>query len=381
MVIRGRTRGNGRQLAEYLLTMGENEHIRILDANGRKNPKEQHLRDDLLSMSLTSELTKSDKGLYHAQINPAYGDDKTMTAKRWLEAADLLGKELGLESQRRVIVLHTKKDRTHAHIVWERYDLDKQRMVSDSFSRLSQDRARKEMEILFEHKMTPRRNEKRPELKETLGKLWQASKTGQEFIKEAAKEGYLIAKGVQRRPFMVVDNTGRSFDLVRQLDGIKTKDVREKLGQEKLPPEKEALTKAKAAHSEKQMDKTQEEALDSIATVQTQRELKAEQRKAKVVHEFADNRPDINQPDKEFRDKQRQQQSTAQFVNEADDLTTKPLSDKQKAANSFAENRADIIEEKTDKQMEKERKRQAVLNRLKEQRQRLDKNKGRGYDD
>jgi len=113
MVIRGNIRGNGPQLAAYLSTEGGNARIHILEVDGRLNASEGYLQQALHTMSLTAELTRTDKGLYHAQINPAYREDSAMSADDWQRAADILGHELGLDEQRRVIVLHTKKDRTH----------------------------------------------------------------------------------------------------------------------------------------------------------------------------------------------------------------------------------------------------------------------------
>ncbi|MDF2380504.1 hypothetical protein JMG10_03420 [Nostoc ellipsosporum NOK] len=239
MVIRGKTRGNGAQLADYLVRVADNDNVRVFDIRGTSQSND--LKFSLLEMSLTSELTRSDKGLYHAQINPAYGEDKAMQTGDWLKAADMLENELGLAGQKRVIVLHEKKNRIHAHVVWERYDHEKGIMISDSFSRLAQDRARKTMEHDLEQKKTPERNAKRPEMKKTLSEIWQKTVTGTEFVKEAVLKGYTIARGQLRRPYIVVDQTGRSFDLVRQISQARTKDVAERLKKEKLPTEREAI--------------------------------------------------------------------------------------------------------------------------------------------
>jgi len=240
MVVRGNSRGNGKQLGDYLLAANDNTCIQIIDVAGWDDTDERTMRRTLVSMSLTSELTRSDKGLYHAQINPAYGEDQNMTVEHWRQAADILSKQLQLEDQRRVMVLHTKKGRTHAHVVWERYDFNRGIMVSDSFSHLAQNRARKELEITFGHKRTPERNKNRPVIKQKLTDLWEKFQKGHEFIKAAAKEGYIIAKGV-KRPFRVIDENGRSFNLVKQIDNVKTRDIRERLKDEKLVSEKEAI--------------------------------------------------------------------------------------------------------------------------------------------
>ena len=385
MVIRGRTRGGGVQLAKYLLTQGENEDIHILDVGGRDRANDNHLRDALFSMSLTAELTKSDKGLYHAQINPAYGDDRQMSREDWLKAADMLGKELGLEEQRRVMVLHTKKGRTHGHVVWERYDHEKKKMVSDSFSRLAQDRARVAMEQVFEQQPTPHRNAKRPEMKEMLSDLWGKLKSGTDFVKAAKHFGYVVAAGVQRRPFMVVDDTGRSFDLVRQLAGVKTKEVREKLKGEKLVAEKDAI--ALVRQKQKLQDRQVKEAVND------NRQAKAPLSKEKKAQQFAEGKPDItNDPQKEFEQpkqnraeefaasrpdvthpsiqQQKNNKLAAEFAEVRQDATQQPTSDEKKKetlAAGFGENRGDAL---TDKERERQRKRQEVLQEIADIKQR-----------
>lgn len=241
MVIRGNIRGNGQQLAHYLLKEGGNDRIRVLDVAGRATATDAYLHQTLHGMALTAELTKSQKGLFHAQINPAYAEDQRMTDDDWSKAADILSHELGYDGQRRVIVLHTKKNRTHAHVVFERYDQKMGKVIDNKFSRLGQDRARKEMERVFAQQPTPHRNPHRPELKERLTNLWQETETGAEFIQKVHDNGYLLAEGVPRHPFMVVDENGRSFDLVRQLKGVRIKEVRQRLRDAELIPEKEAI--------------------------------------------------------------------------------------------------------------------------------------------
>ncbi|MFN8290196.1 MAG: relaxase [Chitinophagaceae bacterium] len=253
MVIKGKSRGNGAQLAVYLMRVADNDNVRVFDIRGTSQVDD--LKASLIEMSLTSELTKSEKGLFHAQINPAYGEDKKMTHADWLNAADTLEEELSMNGQKRVIVLHEKKNRIHAHVVWERYDHEKGIMITDSFSGLAQDRARKTMEQKFGHERTPVRNLKRPEMKQVLSDLWQKTVTGKEFVKEAFQKGYMIAKGQLRRPYMVVDDTGRSFDLTRQLKGVKTKEVSEKLHKEKLPLEKDAIKACRDRQKELEMEK------------------------------------------------------------------------------------------------------------------------------
>lgn len=277
MVIRGRTRGNGAQLGDYLLANAENESVRVFDIRGTSQPDD--VRKSLIEMSLTSELTRSQKGLYHAQINPAYGEDKQMSREDWFKAADMLENELKLTGQKRVIVLHEKKGRIHAHVVWERYDHEKGRMISDSYSRLAQDRARQAMERELEHKKTPERNQRRPEMKKILTDLWKKAATAAEFIREVQAKGYKIARGERRRPFMVVDETGRSFDLARQLEGVRTKEIKERLAFQKLPTEKQAIKSVRAKQNQQTFDEVQERMIDRAANQNQSYEANREEKK------------------------------------------------------------------------------------------------------
>ncbi len=206
----------------------------------RGTGREDDLRQSLIEMSLTSELTKSDKGLYHVQICPAYGEDARMTDADWERAADILEQAAEYVGQKRAIVLHDKNGKVHAHVVWERYDHDKGIMKPNKFSRLAQDRARVQMEKEFEHSRTPDRNEHRPEMKLYLTDTWQQTRDADSFMQTISAKGYVIAAGTQR-PYMVIDDSGRSFDLVRQLAGVRTKEVRERFKMTKLLKEKEAI--------------------------------------------------------------------------------------------------------------------------------------------
>lgn len=373
MVIRGNSRSNPRQLSHYLLAKKDNEAIRILDINGQPNPDAKELHQSIYLMGVSAELSRSEKGLYHAQINPAIGEDALMDDEQWLQASDILGKQLGLENQSRAIVLHTKKGRTHAHVVWERYDHDNQKMVSDSFSRLAQDRARKEMEATFGQNPTPHRNKHRPELKASLLALWNQTGTGAQFVKAAKKNGYIISEGSGRSPFMVVDENGRSYDLNRQLTGIKLKDIRQRLRHETLLGEKDAITLARKTKNDSQGRGGDSGAGKQKATLNFKTKTK------RMQDEFADNKQDIS-----GKDNQKSQTAKNQFDDNKDDVTesdkhsNKPESKKQQFSDNkhdvtgqekekslnekFGENKDDVT--KTEQQKDKEQRRAAFKKRM-----------------
>lgn len=338
MVIRGNSRGNARQLSHYLLAKKDNEAIRILDVDGQLDPDATELHQSIYLMGVSAELTKSEKGLYHAQINPAIGEDVLMDDEHWLQASDILGKQLGLENQRRAIVLHTKKGRTHAHVVWERYDHDTQKMVSDSFSRLAQDRARKEMEATLGQNPTPHRNKHRPELKASLSALWHQTGTGAQFVRAAKKNGYIISEGSGRSPYMVVDENGRSYDLKRQLQGVRLKEIRQRLRHETLLGEKDAITLVRKTRKD-----NQERGGDSGTGKQ---KLSITHKRKIMQEEFNDNKEGMA-----ANDNNKQRPVTSQFSDNKADVTKsdKQPEKPQNAKQQFADNKQEVTGQQPDK--------------------------------
>lgn len=266
MVIKGRSRGNGKQLAQYLLGSRENDRAQVLNIRGTSRPHDLH--KSLLEMSLTSELTKGVHGLYHAQINPAIGEDMPMSTDDWLTAVDILEKHLGFEGQKRIIVLHEKKGRVHAHVGWERYDHETGTLRGDGHNFRKHDKAREEIELTLGHKRTRQQEQepdpderKKADYKRELSKLWEQFPDGNDFIQEAAKAGYQIAAVDARRPWRVIMPDGKDEDLVRQLETAKTKDVRARLlpvrDELKTPAEILDALRARAVQKENTRDQEQ----------------------------------------------------------------------------------------------------------------------------
>ncbi|WP_374950697.1 relaxase/mobilization nuclease domain-containing protein, partial [Mucilaginibacter sp.] len=261
---------------------------------------------------LNSELTRTNKAFFNVQMSPAYGEDKAMTREDWYQAADILAAETGYADQRRIIVLHTKKGRTHAHVIWERYNHESGKMIDNKQSRYKVDAARPKIEQALGHKATNRRNPHKNEIKETVTEIWNRTSTGKAFMAEVRKSGYMVAAGSGSRPFMIVDGNGRSFDLVRQIDGAKTKDVRERLRHEKLILDKQAidLMRKETVESGGKRDKQKTE--HKPAAAPTVAETNAS--------EFAVNRTDTVQENKSAVDKRKQEQVFAAFKIEEENI-------------------------------------------------------------
>lgn len=242
MVIRGKSRGNGKQLAAYLLGQRENDKVpEVLHMRGFADPDPiAALTNATLDVATVSRSTKP---FYHGILNPRKGESLNMTAGEWEQAADIVERWLHFEELPRLIVLHEKKGRTHAHVVWLRYDYQTSRLRPDSYNFYKQNSARADIEVRFGHQRTQAKRDKarEPSHRERLTTLWGQTTEAADFITLAQSAGYEIGQGLERRPYRVITPDGKSLDLVRMLDGYQKKDVLTRFRGYQLPTEATAL--------------------------------------------------------------------------------------------------------------------------------------------
>lgn len=229
MIIKGRCRGNGIQLAGYLLNTKDNDRADLLAINGSATPG--NLRLSLLEMSLSSEITgRTNAGLYHAQLSPRIEEAADMTSKQKLRAVEILADKLGLQGQKWVLAEHEKDDRIHMHVVWERYNHDTGRMWDDRGNYAKHKEAARAMEMEFGWKLTyDKTNRLDNDIKGFIWEQWHKEEDPANFVQTMSKAGFEVTQGIDKRPFQIVDQHGTVFDLARQLDGIKQREVSEYL--------------------------------------------------------------------------------------------------------------------------------------------------------
>ena len=263
MIIRGASRGNGKQLAVYLQTPAENERVEFFGGWGTSDPND--LTASIVEMDRLAALTKGSKSVYHAIISPDKDESHKMTPEQWLRSIQVLGKQQGLEGQPWAAERHLKDGKWHLHAVYQRYDVERGKFRSDSHSHKGNDRARAELEEEFGHTRTPQRNLNRPVLTKNVIQAWKDSKTGQEFIDRSKEFGYTIASSTTRRPFMIIDEYGRSFDLLKKLRekeekfSVRTAQMKDRMKGIELPSDKSVIKnirtqqKAQAAFENKEL--------------------------------------------------------------------------------------------------------------------------------
>jgi hypothetical protein len=263
MIVKGAPRGGPTQLAQYLLRVNKDteeraDMLELQSAWAQPDSDKEHIASQLVEtfrdwQLLTEGTQQGRDGLYHAQISPEGRYATGMTEQQWKRTADILGEELGLKDQPRALVLHSGKDgRPHLHVVWARTDADAMKLVSDSYNYVAHERASHRMELEFGHEFVPGKHAKRdrkrqPEFpkadfghderlqsertgltpaarKEQITALQAAADSGQAFKAALEDAGYILAKG--HRGYVIVDQAGGHYNLARQLDGMKTKELR-----------------------------------------------------------------------------------------------------------------------------------------------------------
>lgn len=289
MIVKGASRSGPQQLAVYLMRVGrydtgeptqllDFQSIRAIgvDANDRERTAAE-LVEAFRDWQTSVEATQRGRdGLYHCEISPEARYARDMTKKDWLRLADIAGQELGLDGQRRAVVLHAGKDgRPHLHVVWERTDLQKMKVISDGYNYVAHERASHRMEREFGHEFIPGKHAKRdrkrqeefPRQKLTqdedqyqkrtglskadrekqIAALYAAADNGPALKAALEDAGYILAKG--DRGYVVVDQKGGHSVLSRNT-GLKKKELEAFMAGvalDKLP----TIDDAKATQSER----------------------------------------------------------------------------------------------------------------------------------
>jgi hypothetical protein len=248
IIINGGSRRAGSWWAKHLTNKEKNERVELIEIRGLAAESVSGVFKEMEALAIG---TKCDNYFYQANINPRA--DEHLTPEQWVEAVDTLERNLGLTGQPRFVIEHEKDGRTHRHVVWSRIDVEHQRAISDSLTAAIHERTSRELEIAFglergKSVLVPDRDFDRPErgpekwetfrgarngidpraITAELTELWQNSDSGQSFKAAIEERGYILAQG-DRRDFVVLDGSGDVHSLARRLEGVRAKDVRERL--------------------------------------------------------------------------------------------------------------------------------------------------------
>ena len=261
MILVGNQRGGAKDLALHLMK-DENEHVEVFEVRGFGADS---LLGALKEAYAVSQGTRCKQFLYSLSLNPPPG--ARVNTPDFLDAIDRIEESLGLNDQPRAIVFHEKEGRRHAHAVWSRINTDEMKAVQLSFTKNRLQTISRELFLEHGWRM-PRglaNSEKRDPRNFTLAQWQQAKRIGKDpraiktaiqdawaisdskaaFAHALEERGYRLARG-DRRGFVVVDFRGEVYSIPKWA-GVKTKQVRDRLGPEDALP---SVTDAKARVAE-----------------------------------------------------------------------------------------------------------------------------------
>lgn len=241
MIIKGKAVSHGRYLKTYLISKRDNDiDPDVFRIRGTATPDNYNLSAN--EIILSGLLSRGDKNVYHGIINPSI-NDRPLTDEEWHKSIDKLLEGLGYEDQKHIAIRHIKDGREHMHLMVDRYSYELNKLLPDNHNYRVHQNVATELEEEFGHDLTPRKRDykKLAHHKDILTDIWNNVADGRDFIEQAEALGYHVGKGLEKRPFKVVTPDGKSLDLVRQLKGVKTAEVFDRLRYEDLQTEAEAL--------------------------------------------------------------------------------------------------------------------------------------------
>ncbi len=252
MILKAKERGDGGQLARYLLATRDNEHVELHELTGFVS---EELIEAFHEADAIARGTRCKNYLFSMSLNPPEG--AYVETEVFDRAADQIGKKLGLENQPRAIVFHEKDGRRHAHVVWSRIDTEKMRAINmphyktklrdvsrdlylehgwDMPRGMQDRRLRDPLNFTREEWQQAKRAGVDPrEIKTALQQCWATSDNRPSFQSALKERGFWLARG-DRRGFVAVDYRGEVYSLSRYA-GVKTKELSTRLGDHgDLPP-------------------------------------------------------------------------------------------------------------------------------------------------
>ena len=257
MILVGNQRGGARNLAAHLLSP-ENENVEVHEVRGFAADDVHGAFQEAHAMS---KGTRCQQFLFSLSFNPP--PRERVQTNVFEDAIARAEDKLGLTDQPRVIIFHEKEGRRHAHVVWSRINTEEMKAVQLSFThRKLQDLSR---ELYLEHgwrmpegladrsrsdprnftldewQQAKRQGHDPRTIKTALQDAWAVSDNKSALVHALKERGFTLALG-DRRGYLAVDHAGEVYALPKWA-GVKTKDVRARLGEADTLP---SLEEAKA---------------------------------------------------------------------------------------------------------------------------------------
>lgn len=247
MILKGNQRKGGADLATHLSNEFDNERVVIAQVRGTVADT---LHGAFAEIEAVASGTRCKEPFYSLAINPS----APLTRDQYMAAIDHIEDRLGLTGQPRAVVFHTKHGREHCHVAWSRIDLDSMKAIPMNHDRmklrtcarelahaygltlpagLAEDRGdarfEKTRDVTYAEKaMAEASGLTADQRRGKITAIYRSSDSAESFRAGLERDGYVLAQG-ERRAYVVVDRAGHVHALARQIDGVRTKEVKERM--------------------------------------------------------------------------------------------------------------------------------------------------------
>lgn len=256
MILEGNQRGSATEMARHLMDLKENDHVEVHEISGFLS---DNIHEAFHEMQASARGTKCSQYMFSVSLNPPH--NQKAPVEYFEQALDDIEEKLGLKNQPRIMVFHEKEGRRHAHCVWSRIDSESMTAINLPFYKQKLNDISKDIYLKYgwdvpkgfldkayrnplNFSRTEWRQAKRtqedPRLLKTLFKnTWEASDNKAAYSNALREHGFWLAQG-DRRGYVAVDYKGEIYSLSRW-SGVKTKDLKAKLGDAKYLPTTEEV--------------------------------------------------------------------------------------------------------------------------------------------
>ncbi len=251
VIIKTARNPNAGALFRHLTRLDHNERVDVAQLRG---VVAEGFQGALAEMEAVACGTQCEKNFYH--ISVAIQDDEKLKREQWLDVAERIGQEFGIEDHARAVVFHVKDGKEHMHVVFSRIDPDTMKAVHLSHDYRRNVRMARELEQeLGLNPVRSRRIEER-ELqrpahdwedeyarrqdtnprghRNALADCYRSSDCGKAFVSALDECGFNLYAG-ESRSYLALDRESGTFYAVdKRLTGDSASRIRTKL--DDLPP-------------------------------------------------------------------------------------------------------------------------------------------------
>ena len=251
MIIKTARNPNAGALFRHLTRLDHNERVDVAQLRG---VVAVGFQEALAEMEAVACGTQCEKNFYHVSV--AIQDDEKLKREQWLDVAERIGQEFGIEDHARAVVFHVKDGKEHMHVVFSRINPETMKAAHLSHDYRRAVRLAREMEQELGLEPVQSRREEQRELqrpahdwegelgrrvhvspqehRNILADCYRVSDNGKAFQAAIDECGFTLCAGDSRGFLAVEVESGALYAIDKRLTGDSAAKIRDRF--KDLPP-------------------------------------------------------------------------------------------------------------------------------------------------